>query len=64
MLLIKQNQIIIQELLQQNLARIYWDIDTSFIEDQIHDAGLFIRSHKTQWHYYNNESFNWLLKLL
>jgi hypothetical protein len=55
----KAEEIIIQELLQQNMARIYWDIDTKFIEDKIHDAGLFIRAHKTQWHYFNKEDFNW-----
>ena len=56
----KAEEIIIQELLQQNLASIYWDIDDSFVQDQIHDAGLFIRAHKTQWHYFNKERFNWL----
>lgn len=56
----KAEEVIIQELLQQNIASIYWDIDESFVEDDIHDAGLFIRSHKKQWRYFNNESFNWL----
>lgn len=56
----KAEEIIIQELLQQNLANIYWDIDNDFIQDQIHDAGLFIRSHKKNWPYFNNNSFNWL----
>ncbi|WP_431132880.1 PD-(D/E)XK nuclease family protein [Psychroserpens mesophilus] len=56
----KAEEIIIQELLQQNIAHIYWDIDASFVEDQIHDAGLFIRAHKKKWHYFNTESFNWL----
>jgi len=56
----KAEEIIIQELLQQNKALIYWDIDNYFIEDQIHDAGLFIRTHKKQWPYFNNKDFNWL----
>ncbi|WP_033959412.1 PD-(D/E)XK nuclease family protein [Psychroserpens jangbogonensis] len=55
----KAEEIIIQELLQQNIAHIYWDIDDSFVKDQIHDAGLFIRAHKAQWHYFNKEDFNW-----
>ena len=58
----KAEEIIIQELLQQNMASIYWDIDTKFVEDTIHDAGLFIRAHKSQWHYFNKEHFNWLSK--
>ncbi|WP_323787559.1 PD-(D/E)XK nuclease family protein [Psychroserpens sp.] len=56
----KAEEIIIQELLQQNLASIYWDIDASFIEDQIHDAGLFIRSHQSKWRYFKSNNFNWL----
>ena len=56
----KAEEIIIQELLQQNIATIYWDIDTKFVEDNIHDAGLFIRAHKAKWHYFKKESFNWL----
>ncbi|MCB0382000.1 MAG: PD-(D/E)XK nuclease family protein [Psychroserpens sp.] len=56
----KAEEIIIQELLQQNIASIYWDIDTKFVEDKIHDAGLFIREHKAQWKYFKKENFNWL----
>ena len=56
----KAEKIIIQELLEQNMARIYWDIDTKFVEDNIHDAGLFIRAHKTKWRYFTKENFNWL----
>jgi len=32
---------LIQGLLQNDLADIYWDIDNVFIDDAIHDAGLF-----------------------
>jgi hypothetical protein len=56
----KAEEIIIQELLKQHLADIYWDIDKSFVSDPIHDAGLFIRSYKKQWPFFNNKSFNWL----
>ena len=56
----KAEEIIIQELLQQNLAHIYWDIDSKFVEDNIHDAGLFIRAHKARWRYFRKERFNWL----
>ncbi|MGB6269202.1 MAG: PD-(D/E)XK nuclease family protein [Olleya sp.] len=51
---------IIQELLQNDLASIYWDIDSHFIENQIHDAGLFIRQHKTNWSYFKKAPFNWV----
>ncbi|WP_397364034.1 PD-(D/E)XK nuclease family protein [Olleya sp. R77988] len=51
---------IIQELLQNDLASIYWDIDETFIENQIHDAGLFTRQHKKNWKYFNNQTFDWV----
>ena len=55
----KAEETIIQELLQQNLALIYWDIDQTFIDNPIHDAGLFTRLHKNNWPYFKKEPFNW-----
>ena len=49
--------IIIQELLHNDLAKIYWDIDDSFICAQHHDAALFIKTHKFNWKYYKTNSF-------
>jgi ATP-dependent helicase/nuclease subunit B len=51
---------IIQGLLQNELAHIYWDIDTTFINDSIHDAGLFTRAHRTHWNYFKTHTFNWV----
>ncbi|WP_178991614.1 PD-(D/E)XK nuclease family protein [Winogradskyella schleiferi] len=51
---------IIQGLLNNDLAHIYWDIDTSFIDDTIHDAGWFTRQHRTQWPYFKTQPFNWV----
>ena len=51
---------IIQELLQSGLASIYWDIDEVFINNHIHDAGLFTRNHKKTWSYFKTNSFNWI----
>lgn len=53
---------IIQALLQHNIAQIYWDIDKKFIENSKHDAGLFVRHHKTTWPYFKTHSFNWITK--
>jgi len=50
---------IIQALLQNDLAYTYWDIDKTFIDDPIHDAGLFTRAHRSQWNYYKKQAFNW-----
>lgn len=55
-------EFLIQELLQQDLARIYWDIDETFINNPIHDAGLFTRKHKAQWAYFNKHPFEWIGK--
>ena len=52
--------LIIQGLLQNDLAHIYWDIDKTFVDDTIHDAGLFIRAHKTDWNYFHKQPFNWI----
>ncbi len=49
---------IIQELLHQNKARVYWDIDSHFLDLEHHDTSLFIRQHK-QWKYFQNHPFKW-----
>lgn len=51
---------IIQELLQNDLAKIYWDIDATFFNNNFHDAGLFSRAHKEKWTYYKKHAFNWV----
>ncbi len=53
-------EIIIQELLQNNLANIYWDVDEYFINSPIHDAGLFARQHRNNWKYFSKNPFNWI----
>ncbi len=45
----KAESLIIQKLLETNNASIYWDIDSSFLNDTYHDAGYFIRQHKMTW---------------
>ena len=40
---------IIQEILAQGNADIFWDSDSYFLEDPIHDAGYFIRQHQQNW---------------
>jgi len=51
---------IIQGLLQSDIAHVYWDIDAVFINDSIHDAGLFTRAHKNNWKYFKDYKFNWI----
>lgn len=51
----KAETVIIQEFLKEGTADIYWDIDSYFLEDKIHDAGFFIRKHKKEWNYFKTE---------
>jgi len=54
---------LIQKLLQENVASIYWDVDASFFETS-NEAGYFLRKYKTTWKYYQNHSFQWIDKHL
>ncbi|WP_299883374.1 PD-(D/E)XK nuclease family protein [uncultured Lacinutrix sp.] len=51
---------IIQELLKNDLGEVYWDIDATFFNNTIHDAGLFTRQHKNNWKYFAKEPYNWI----
>ena len=51
---------IIQELLQQDRAKIYWDIDQTFLDTPQHDAGYFIRQHQKNWNHFKSQPFKWV----
>jgi hypothetical protein len=51
---------IFQHLLLHEKALVYWDIDYSILQDNFHDAGLFIRKYKKDWKQYANQSFKWI----
>ncbi len=53
---------IIQELLHNDLADIYWDIDNSLIKAKNHDANLFIKKYKNNWKYFKNHPFKWIVE--
>ncbi|WP_136466470.1 PD-(D/E)XK nuclease family protein [Flagellimonas onchidii] len=48
---------IIQHFLETSDCSAYWDIDSYFLDDPLHDAGLFIRDYKKNWHYYQRNEF-------
>lgn len=52
----KAEEQIIQHILQHHSSEIYWDLDPYFLNDPVHDAGLFIRQHKKQWPYFRENS--------
>lgn len=56
----RAEETIIQELLENNLAKIFWDIDIAFMDNPIHDAGLFLRHYKSKWPFYKNNPFQWV----
>ncbi len=51
---------IIQELLQNEMAEVFWDIDQAFLNNPIHDAALFTRQHKENWNHFRKHPFNWI----
>lgn len=56
----KAEETIIQELLQNELAEIYWDMEQSFFENDMHDAGLFTRNYRNSWAFFKNNPFKWI----
>ncbi|MBU2995772.1 PD-(D/E)XK nuclease family protein [Cellulophaga baltica] len=54
----KAEENIIQEFLKLETSEIYWDLDTYFLQDSIHDASYFIRQHKKNWSYFTQHSLN------
>ncbi|GMN06663.1 PD-(D/E)XK nuclease family protein [Croceitalea sp. MTPC5] len=44
---------IIQTTLETTNASIFWDLDTYFLNDPIHDASYFIKQHLKNWSYFS-----------
>lgn len=51
---------IIQGFLKDKKALCYWDLDTSFFEDQRHDASYFIRRYTRGWSHFKNHKIQGL----
>ena len=47
--LTKSEETLIQELISEGKAEIFWDIDKAFFEDPYHSAGHFIRKYHKEW---------------
>jgi hypothetical protein len=54
----KAEETIFQELLNNNIATIYWDINAAILDPQ-NEAGFFIRKYKSEWPYYKKHPFLW-----
>ncbi len=53
---------IVQHLLAIDKAKIYWDIDETFLNDSYHDTGLFQRRFKSTWSHYKTNPYEWISK--
>lgn len=67
--LTKSEEAIIDYLKKEDIARVFWDADSLYYDNELHEAGRFLRNQKTQWSeidfkgvgdYYNQDkkSFN------
>lgn len=52
---------IIQKLLKNGLAKVYWDTDDAFLNDTDHGAGYFARRIKQNWSYYKSHPYEWIV---
>ncbi len=52
---------IIQHLIANDCAEIYWDADQTFLNDPYHDAALFLRRFKQSWKHYKSNPFEWIV---
>ena len=54
----KSEELIFQRLLEQRIADIFWDSDRTFLDNKLHDSGLFMRDYIKTWPYYKKNKFN------
>ncbi|MFK5889236.1 MAG: PD-(D/E)XK nuclease family protein [Flavobacteriaceae bacterium] len=54
----KAEEVIIQELLEQNKAQIFWDLDTTFFNTK-HLSSKLITHYKNTWPYYKDRDIEW-----
>ncbi|MBG7629988.1 MAG: PD-(D/E)XK nuclease family protein [Bacteroidetes bacterium] len=54
----KAEEHIFQELLNNNVASVYWDANEALL-DKSNEAGVFLRKYKNEWAYYKENPFLW-----
>lgn len=55
----KAEETIFQELLINDLATVYWDVNEEILNKK-NEAGSFLRRYKNEWNYYKSNPFLWL----
>ncbi len=53
----KAEEVIIKELLEAGNTEVFWDTDAYFMEKKYHSASYFLREFKSQWKYYQTNTF-------
>jgi ATP-dependent helicase/nuclease subunit B len=54
----KAEEVIFQELLENDIATIYWDADAYYFYNN--QAASFLKKYKNNWKYYQQNEFNWV----
>lgn len=54
----KAEEYIFQEMLNNNIATVYWDANETFFHKS-NEAGVFLRKYKNEWNYYKSNPFLW-----
>lgn len=55
----KAEEYIMQELLNNNIATAYWDVNETILSKS-NEAGFFLRKYKNEWAYYKKNPFLWI----
>ncbi|MDH3382272.1 MAG: PD-(D/E)XK nuclease family protein, partial [Flavobacteriaceae bacterium] len=55
----KAEETIFQELLEHNIASVYWDINKEMLESKF-NIGHFLKRYKNDWNYYKKNPFLWV----
>jgi len=50
---------IMRSLIREDVAEVFWDVDTYYLNDNKQEAGQYLRKHK-QWPEFENRKFNWI----
>lgn len=50
---------IMRKLISEDIAEVYWDVDSYYFQDEKQEAGRYLRMHK-RWPEFENRAFNWL----
>ena len=53
----KSEEFIINYLLENNRVKVFWDYDHEYLNNQLHQAGHFLRKYKKTWPHYTDNSF-------